>query len=63
MYNKDFVKKVFIGEKILFKVNDVSYIIVPIYEEISVPKVLNMVKDDVDIQSYFPDEFFTKKIP
>jgi hypothetical protein len=50
-------------EKILFKVNDISYIIVPIYEEISVTKVLSMVKDDVDIHSYFPDEFFTRKIP
>jgi hypothetical protein len=63
MYNKDFIKQVFINEKILFKVNDVSYIIVPIYEEISVAKVLSMVKDDVDIHSYLPDEFFTKKIP
>jgi hypothetical protein len=63
MYNKDFIKKVFINEKILFKVNDVSYIIVPIYEEISVAKVLTMVKDDIDIQSYLPDEFFSKKIP
>jgi hypothetical protein len=63
MYNKDFIKKIFINEKILFKVNDVSYIIVPIYEELSVSKVLSMVKDDVDIHSYLPDEFFTKKIP
>ena len=44
MYNKDFIKKVFTGEKVLFKVNDVNRIIVPVYEELSVPKVLEMIK-------------------
>ena len=49
MYNKDFIKKVFMGEKLLFKVNDVIRIIVPIYEELSVSKVVEMIKDEPEI--------------
>ena len=62
-YNKDFIKKVFKGEKHLYRVNEINYITVPIIEELSVLKVLDMIKDDEHIKTFFPDEFFTKKTP
>lgn len=62
-YNKDFIKKVFTGEKHLFRLCEVNWITVPIYEELSVTKVLDMIKDDDHIKSFFPDDFFTKKRP
>ena len=62
-YNKDFIKKVFAGDKIIFRIGEVNFINVPIIEELSVLKVLDMIRDDDDIKRYFPDEFFTKKTP
>ena len=62
-YNKDFIKKVFTGEKHIFRICEVNFINVPLIEELSVLKVLDMIRDDEEIKTYFPDEFFTKKTP
>ena len=40
-----------------------NFINVPVIEELSVLKVLDMIRDDEEIKTYFPDEFFTKKTP
>jgi hypothetical protein len=48
---------------LLFKIGDINYILVPIYEELSVKKILDMVKHESEIISYLPDELLTKKIP
>jgi hypothetical protein len=47
----------------LFKIGQINFIIVPIYEELSVKKILDMVKNESEIISYLPDELLTKKIP
>jgi hypothetical protein len=47
----------------LFRINQINYILVPIYEELSVKKILDMVKNESEIISYLPDELLTKKIP
>ena len=51
------------GEKFIYRVGEINQITVPILEELSVLKVLEMIKGDDHVQKYFPDEFFTKKIP
>ena len=51
------------GDKHLLCIAEVNFINVPIIEELSVLKVLAMIKDDDLIKMYFPDEFFTKKTP
>ena len=43
--------------------NEINYIKVPIIEELSVLKVLEMIKEDDHIKTFYPDEFFTKKTP
>jgi hypothetical protein len=48
---------------LLFKIGQINFIIVPIYEELSVKKILDMVKNESEIISYLPDELLTKKIP
>ena len=53
-YNKDFIKKVFTGDKHLFKLNEVNWITVPIYEELSVMKVLDMSKAVVNLVAAEP---------
>jgi hypothetical protein len=47
----------------LFKIGQINFIIVPIYEELSVKKILDMVKNESELISYLPDELLTKKIP
>lgn len=46
MVNKDFYKMLFKGDKRLFKLKGVSYIIVPKLDELSVSNILNAMKDD-----------------
>ena len=36
MMNKDFLKEVFEGNKRLLELNEVKYVIVPVYDELSV---------------------------
>jgi hypothetical protein len=43
------VKKVFVGEKTLLKLTAVNFIKVPIYEELSVKKVIEMIKEEEEI--------------
>ena len=53
----------FQGEKLLYKLNDIKYINIPKLDELSVPKILELIKDDVEMKKYYPDEYFDKKIP
>jgi len=48
MLNKDFLKEVFTNEKRLLKLNQVSRINVPLYDELSVIKLWPMMKKDGD---------------
>ena len=61
--NKDWWKQVLKDEKKVFKVTEIKPIIVPKIEELSVPKVLQMVKSDKEICQYLPDGYFKKTVP
>jgi hypothetical protein len=43
------VKKVFVGEKTLLKLTAINFIKVPIYEELSVKRVLDLIKTEEEI--------------
>jgi hypothetical protein len=43
------VKKVFVGEKTLLKLSAINFIKVPIYEELSVKRVLDLIKTEEEI--------------
>ena len=61
--NKDFLKQVFAGEKKLFKKNEVSYISVPHYDELSVKALWPEVKKDGNFLQYFPSVYPKGKGP
>ena len=57
--NKEFIKKLYRGEKIIFKIQSVRFINVPKLEELSVTNMLKLVKDDKELLKYWPDEYLT----
>ena len=59
----EFFKSLLKGDKKVFKVTDVKHIIVPKIEELGIKKMLHMIKDDVLLKMYFPDEYFKKLTP
>ena len=61
--NKDFLKQVFAGEKMLLKKKAVTTIEVPHYDELSVRKLWPQYKKDVEFAKYFPDSFQDGKGP
>ena len=61
--NKDFFKSLFKGEKKAHKITDVKHIIVPKIEELGIKKMLEMIKDDMKLRQYLPDEYFKKLTP
>ena len=61
--NKEFFKALLKGEKKANRVTDVKHIIVPKIEELGIIKMLEMIKDDVKLKQYLPDEYFKKLTP
>ena len=53
--NKDFLKQVFKEEKTLFKLSEVSYVNVPLYDELSVRKLYPIHQNDERVMRYLPD--------
>ena len=50
-------------EKQVFKMSQVNFINVPVFDEISVKNFVDMIKEDNVAREYFPDEYFEKKTP
>ena len=61
--NKEFFKKLLKGEKQAYKVTEVQNIIVPKVDELSINKMLNMIKSDKQLMQYLPDEYYKKLTP
>ena len=55
--NKDFLKLILAGEKELLKKEEVAFIEVPHYDELSVKALWPQFQQDRDITKYFPDVF------
>ncbi len=57
MITKDFLKDVLQGKKKLLKMNQVSFINPPLFDEISVKRLYHDVVGQKLMKPYFPDEF------
>jgi len=61
--NKNFLRDILNGKKRLLKKNQVNFIHVPYFDELSVKNLWEDVKDDEEIQYYFQDKFPNEKGP
>ena len=61
--NKDFLKQVFSGEKMLLKKKAVTVVEVPHYDDLSVKRLWPQYKKDPDFAKYFPDAYVEGKGP
>ena len=61
--NKDFLRKILQDEKFLLKKNQVNYINVPHFDELSVDKMWPTLKDDDEFNVYFQDKYPDDKGP
>ena len=53
----------FAEDKKAFKLSFVSFINVPVLDEISVKNIMEMVRNDEVVCSYLPDEYLQNKTP
>ena len=51
------------GEKKVFTMSEIKSIIVPKLDEMSMVNMVPIVQDDDELKNYFPDEYFTGKMP
>lgn len=57
MVNRDFLKQVLAGDKKLMPLKEVKFVNIPKFEELSVEKILPLLKEDKAVMAYFPDRF------
>ena len=63
MLNKDHLRRIFAEEKSLLKLNEVRYINVPRFDELSVENLENQFKSDAQLQRYLPDKLPKGRMP
>ena len=63
MLNKDFLKEIFIDQKKLLRLDQVSRICVPLYDELAVIKLWPMMKGDEKLMCYFPTKMAKGRVP
>ena len=61
--SKDFLKAVFKDEKKLLKKNQVSFVHVPGWDELSVKNLWKDLKNDSAFNVYFSDKYPEEKVP
>ena len=63
MMNKDFLKEVLAEDKALLRLEQVSRINVPLYDELSVGNIWPMMKSDEKFMLYFPTKMAKGRVP
>ncbi len=63
MMNKDFLKEVLAEDKALLRLEQVSKINVPLYDELSVGNIWPMMKNDEKFMLYFPTKMAKGRVP
>ena len=63
MMNKDFLKEVLAEDKALLRLEQVSRINVPLYDELSVGNIWPMMKNDEKFMLYFPTKMAKGRVP
>ena len=61
--NKDWWKALLRDDKKAFKLSQVKTIAVPRIDELSVPKLFGMVKEDLKVKQYLPFAYYEKTKP
>ena len=61
--NKDWCKKIFSGEKKLFKIADVKQVAVPKYDELSIKNLYPKFMEYPKVHLYFPDSYAKGRQP
>ena len=61
--NKDFLRAVFTGEKLLFKKPDVKFVAVSHWDELAVKNLWPAMRQDKAFNKYFQDEYPKEKAP
>ena len=61
--NKDFLKEVLAEDKALLRLEQVSRINVPLYDELSVGNIWTMLKIDEKFMLYFPTKMAKGRVP
>ena len=56
-FNKDFLKDVLAERKSLFRMVDVKWINVPLYDELSIKNLMPMMMQEPAFRAYMPDAF------
>ena len=62
-FTKDFIKDLLANKKSLLKMADIKMIVVPQYQELSVCKIWEQVKDDEEFKKFFCDSYADGKYP
>ena len=63
MIGKDFLKEIFANRKCLLKLSELKTVNVPKYDELSVKQVYPMIKNDPQLNKFFPDKYPKGRIP
>ena len=63
MMNKDFLKEMLAEDKALLRLEQVSRINVPLYDELSVGNIWPMMKNDEKFMLYFPTKMAKGRVP
>ena len=63
MINKDFLKQVLVEEKVLIPINEVKFINVPMYDELSVKRLWPEMQNSLDFMRHFPDRLPKGRLP
>ena len=63
MINKDFLKQVLGEEKCLMKLKDVSFINVPMYDELAVKHLWSEMQVSPEFMKFFPDKLPKGRLP
>jgi len=61
--NKDFLKEVLTEDKALLRLDQVSRVNVPLYDELSVANIWPMMKIDEKFMMYFPTKMAKNRLP
>ena len=61
--NKDFLKKVLSEEKQLLPLEDVKYVNVPRYDELSVKRFWPILREDQTFMKFMPDKDYKNTFP
>ena len=63
MVNKDFIRQLLCEDKQLMALNDMKFVNVPVFDELSVKILFPHCRDIPEIMSYFPDPTPKSRLP